>query len=127
MLIIRFAGCRAVAYQLLLTFVGVTLLKKIDVGDDKECTVGADGRRQTVAGPRRLKRLHQAVLAVVDRAADAAYAIRWLVLHTKPELNAVGLSQVRVEVLKSAPDVNDMGMVRRFEPVDDPKALRPLI
>jgi hypothetical protein len=78
------------------------------------------------ADPRRLERLHQAVLAVVDGAADAAYPVRRLVLHAKPEVHAVGLSQVHLEGLKGAPDVDDVRMIRRFEPVDDSKAFRPL-
>jgi ABC-type Fe3+-hydroxamate transport system substrate-binding protein len=39
----------------------------------------------------------------------------------------VGLSQVHLEGVKVAPDVDDVGMIRRFEPGDDPKAFRPLI
>ena len=66
-------------HQLTLTSVRVllqNLLQKIDIGYDKEPTAGPDSHGQVVADPRLTERCHQVVLAIVDRAADAAVEAR---------------------------------------------------
>jgi hypothetical protein len=55
-------------------------------------------------------------LAVVDRAADAAVEAgrerRGLYLHGKPEIGAMRLRQMRLERIETAPDIDDLGVVR---------------
>ena len=66
-------------------------------------------------------------MAVIDRAADAAIEARrgryGLDLYGEAEIDAVRLSQVLLECLEAAPDVDDLRMVRSQEPIDDPEAL----
>jgi len=66
-------------------------------------------------------------LAIIDGAADAAIEARrsrrWLDLYGKAEIDAVRLSQMPLECLDAAPDIDDLRMVRGEQPIDDPEAL----
>jgi hypothetical protein len=70
-------------------------------------------------------------LAIVDRAADAAVeAWRrwwWLDLHGEPKIDAVGLRQVLVERFAAAPDIDNLRMVVRQNPINNSKASQPPI
>src|SRR5260370_30466113 len=70
-------------------------------------------------------------MSIVDRASTTAIegrrARRGLDLYGKAEIDAVRLSQVLLERVEAAPDVDDLRMVRSQEPIDDPEALEPPI
>ena len=48
-------------------------------------------------------------------------------LYGKPEGDTVRLGQVLLEGLKTAPNVEDLRMVRSQQPIDDPEAFEPPI
>src|SRR5205807_6766496 len=74
---------------------------------------------------------YQAVLAIIDRAANAAIEVRRerrrLDLHGISNINAVKLGQVPIERLEAVPDIDNLSMVRGEDPVDDAEALQPLV
>src|SRR5215472_15447946 len=108
----RLARVRSIADQLPQGFAGVAIHQEIDIGHNKEPMVFVPDDRagsEAGAGPGRVERLHQAVLAVVDRATDTAVEKRREVrggrkLDGKPEFGAVSLRQMCLERIEAAPD-----------------------
>ncbi len=83
--------------------------QELDIGHDVEHARRARRHRGDIR-PRRVERLHQAILPIVDRAAHATGGKA--ALHIESEIDGMALRDMALERFAARPNLHDLGMVR---------------